>query len=282
MADLEPDIDRLYQLPLDEFTRARNALARERRAPELKMLEKPGITAWAVNQLYWRHRATWDRLIASAEKLRAEHRKLLGGRPADIRAAEAAHREAVRAAVEKTRELLVHAGQPASPATAAAVQETLESLSSEQRPGRLTRPLKPRGFEALAGIPVRPGLRVVRPPAGDSREARAGPGPGVEPPRAGRRRAEVTRAEQRGDAEARTRAKEGARVRMLEARRRAQLAREQERRRREAQKALAKAEAAMLRAEEEVRRAEKQLAARRARRDEAVAVYEQARRRAHE
>jgi hypothetical protein len=282
MADLEADIDRLYQLPLEEFTPARNALARERKAPELKKLEKPGVAAWAVNQVYWRHRATWDRLAASAEALRAEHRKLLGGRQADIRSAEAAHREAVRAAVEKTRELLARAGHAPSPATMAAVQETLESLPSEERPGRLTRPLKPRGFEALAGMPARPARRVVHPPPRESREARAGRGHGDELSRTARRGAGAGRGERTGDAEVRTRAKEDARVRMLEARRRAQLAREQERRRREAQKALAKAQAAMLRAEQEVRRAEKELAARRARRDQAVAAYEQARRRAHE
>ena len=55
---LDDQIDRLYQLPLDEFTSARNALAKEAgpEAAAIKRLEKPNTAAWAINQLFWKDR----------------------------------------------------------------------------------------------------------------------------------------------------------------------------------------------------------------------------------
>ena len=55
---IESEIDRLYQLAPDEFTAARNALAKSAGpdAAAVKRLTKPPIAAWAVNQVYWQHR----------------------------------------------------------------------------------------------------------------------------------------------------------------------------------------------------------------------------------
>src|SRR5688572_12003701 len=57
------EIDRLFQLPLDEFTRARKALVAKLKkhsasetAEQVKGLTKPSISACVVNQLYWRDR----------------------------------------------------------------------------------------------------------------------------------------------------------------------------------------------------------------------------------
>ena len=148
------EIDDLYKKPLGEFTAARNALAKQRgkAGADLKTLEKPSPPAWAVNQLYWRERDAYDRLIDASEALRAEHRKHLSGKTADIRQAEKTHREAVRAASDTIRRLLGEAGETASAATMMAVTETLESLPTADAPGRLVRALKPQGFEALAGL----------------------------------------------------------------------------------------------------------------------------------
>ncbi len=79
---LEHDIDRLYQLPLDEFTAARNALAKEAGAEgsRIKTLAKPPVPAWAVNQLYWRNGDVWNALIEAAENARRVHKALLSGR----------------------------------------------------------------------------------------------------------------------------------------------------------------------------------------------------------
>ena len=53
MAGADDRIDELYQLPLEEFTPARNALAKELGDGDIKKLEKPNVAAWAVNQLWW-------------------------------------------------------------------------------------------------------------------------------------------------------------------------------------------------------------------------------------
>jgi hypothetical protein len=154
MSQLDDEIDRLYQLPATEFVAARNALAKQAGpgAATVKSLEKPNAPAWAVNQLYWTRRKTFDRLMDAATRLRAAHSQLLSGKRADVAAAEAAHRDAVKTAVAEVREILGKAGDPATNATMTAVTDTLQALPGPERPGRLARPLKPRGFEALAGL----------------------------------------------------------------------------------------------------------------------------------
>ena len=141
-------------MPLAEFTPARNALARTlgpSGAP-VRSLEKPVVAAWAVNQLYWRTREVFDRLVAAARARRAEHGKLLGGTRGDVDAAERAHAAALREASDQVRAILASTGGEASGATMDAVIETLQALPGPVRPGRLTKPLKLAGFEALAGL----------------------------------------------------------------------------------------------------------------------------------
>lgn len=257
MPDTDDRIDALYQLALDEFTPARNQLAKELKKPGIKELGKPNIAAWAVNQLYWRDRSGYDRLVAAAEKLRAEHRKLLAGKSSAIREAESGHREAVRDAVDSIRQIFEETAQPLTPATLTAVQETLEALPSGDPPGRLTRPLKPLGFEALSGVAIKPALRIVEKPAakerdGDSEPDAKGPSPS-------------SRARER-----------------QQARQREKEERERKERQREAERELKSAETAMLRAERAVKDAEKTLSERRAARDAAVSEYQRARLRARE
>lgn len=253
--DVEAQLDRLYQLPLDEFTPARNALAKELKRPTIKDLEKPNIAAWAVNQLHWKERAAYNQLTRAGERLRAEHRKLLAGQPSDVRGAEKGHRDAVRNAVEKIRTLLKSSGHATSDTTMLAVQETLEALPTDDQPGRLTRPLKPAGFEALAGVSLRTG--ASRPTEATS-----------PPPDPGPLKLVKSAADQKRQQE--------------EARQREKDERARKERQREAARALKSAEAAMLRAEEAVKNAEKALGELRARRDQAVRDYQRARLRARE
>jgi hypothetical protein len=264
VADVDAEIDRLYQLPLDQFTAARNAMSKELKRPTIKDLEKPNVAAWAVNQLYWKERAAYDRLLKSGERLRAEHRKMLSGKSSDIREAEQLHRDAIKEAAEKIRTILQEAGQALSPATLTAVQETLEALPATEPPGRLTRPLKPLGFEALSGVTIKPTLRIV---------PKAQPLKGSKSP--GFKGSEVR--EDDGAAPQLTRADE-----QRLAKQRAREERERKERQREAERELKAAEAAMLRAEEAVKKAEQALADLRAKRDEAVSEYQRARLRAHE
>ena len=82
---IEDEVDRLYQLPLKEFTPARNALAKQAdgdHAATVRALQKPSVPAWAVNQLYWQKRAVYDELVEAAERLRTTHRSLLAGNSA--------------------------------------------------------------------------------------------------------------------------------------------------------------------------------------------------------
>ena len=154
-------INRLYQLPLAEFTAARNTLAKGGDA-SIKTLQKPSLPAWAVNQLYWQRRKVFDRLVAAAGRVRTAHGRMLVGKAADVAEAEAAHAAAVKESVDSIRQLLGAAGELDTPATIVAVQETLQALPGDEPPGRLTRPLKPKGFEALAGLVPASGLRAFK------------------------------------------------------------------------------------------------------------------------
>ncbi len=147
-------IDALYQVPLAEFTRARNELAKSagKAGASIRKLQKPNVPAWAVNQLYWQRREVWDRLLDAARVVRAAHGRRLSGRDVDLGVAEAGHQAAVRAAADEIRGLLRENGEVASASTLSAVIETLQALPGSEPPGRLTRPLKPMGLEALAGL----------------------------------------------------------------------------------------------------------------------------------
>ena len=155
---LEGEIDKLFQLPPGEFTAARNALAKGAgpQGASIKALTKPPIAAWAVNQLYWRDRNTYDSLVAAAEEMRKTHRAVIEGRKGDLRSAGREHELALDAALKSTMALLEEAGQPATDATKHAVLNTLRALPADEAPGRLTKPLAPGGFEMLAGVTPAP------------------------------------------------------------------------------------------------------------------------------
>jgi hypothetical protein len=153
---LDAKIDDLYRLPLSEFTGARNGLAKSLSgadAKRVKALAKPTVVPWAVNQVYWRARATYDRLMKSGEKLRAVQIAALEGRTADVRAAGEAHRRAIGEAVAEAERLSAPSGAKPS---ADALARTFESLSlattAPETPGRLTETMQPAGFEALLGV----------------------------------------------------------------------------------------------------------------------------------
>ena len=169
MTKQDDAVDRLYQIPLEEFTAARNALAKEMGGggSEIKRLEKPNAAAWAVNQLFWNERKTYDDVIKAAERLRTAHRQMLAGKSSDLREVETTHRDAVRKATQAARQLLEAGGAKASAAVMTAVSETLDALPSDDPPGRLTRPLKRMGFEALEGFTISAKARAEKstPPA---------------------------------------------------------------------------------------------------------------------
>ena len=168
MSALDSSIDDLYQQPLNEFTQARNTLAKSLTgadAKRVRALAKPTLVPWAVNQVYWRARGAYDRLMKSGERLRTAQIAALEGRDADVRAATETHRHAIADAVREAERLAATAGSKPSPDALARSFEALSlATGSPEPPGRLTQALQPAGFEALAGVKPQPGaLRAFQP-----------------------------------------------------------------------------------------------------------------------
>jgi hypothetical protein len=147
-------IDQLFQRPLNEFTQARNALAKEsgKDGAAIRELQKPPLAAWAVNQLYWQDRETYDALVDAANEMRRTHKAIIEGKRGDLRSAGREHELAIEAALKSTLAILKASGNPATEATRHAILNTLRALPADEAPGRLTRTLSPGGFEMLAGI----------------------------------------------------------------------------------------------------------------------------------
>ena len=173
---LETDIEALFKLPSAEFTGARNTLAAQLKkggrgdeADRVKALTKPPVSAWAVNQLYWNHRETFDQLIASGERF---HKAQTSGKITDMRAALDARREALTKLSDLATSLLGDAGHNPSLDTIRRITSTLEAMSAyasrsdAPRPGRLTHDVDPPGFESLSSWVPSAGLtRPAKEPA---------------------------------------------------------------------------------------------------------------------
>jgi hypothetical protein len=166
---LDDQIDQLYQLPLEEFTAARNALAKSSGAGEVKKLEKPNLAAWTVNQLYWRQRKTYDDVIKAAERMRAAYKQMLAGKTSDVRGAEEIHQDALREAKQAARRILEEGGHGNADALMMPVSETLDALPGDEPPGRLTKPLRRMGFNVLEGVPISAKAGPVKPKADPSK-----------------------------------------------------------------------------------------------------------------
>lgn len=174
MAKLEREIDRLFELPLDEFTSARNELARRLKregdqdaAEQVRALVKPGVPAWTINQLARKEQASVKALLDAGARLRkAQERALTGSHSDALRAAQTEERQAVRELTHRAEELLKEVERPATRAVLERISATLaaaavtESARDALKAGRLTSELKVSGFDALAGIEVR-----AQPPA---------------------------------------------------------------------------------------------------------------------
>ncbi|HEX5048456.1 MAG TPA: hypothetical protein VFX89_15175 [Gammaproteobacteria bacterium] len=184
------EIDELFKLPLGEFTSARNALAaklkkagRAAEADEVKALPKPSASVWAVNQLYWRFRPDFDRLLDAGERLRAAQSAQLARGAADVRESVNARRDAVAALLRAAERVLHDGGHGASRDTLRRVTTTLEALSvygslpDAPRAGRLTADVETPGFETVAAL---------LPGGGAAKRAATRPPPAPSPPKATR------------------------------------------------------------------------------------------------
>lgn len=164
MPSLDEELDRLYQRPLPEFTAARNELAKRAGAggSAIRKLEKPNAAAWAVNQLFWRHRRVFDALAAASEDVRRANARGLAGKAVDLAGLGERHRLALDKARAVVTRLLQDAGDAASPQTLSAIGRTLDAVPSPVIRGRLSRPLEAVGISLLAGLTGPAGLAALK------------------------------------------------------------------------------------------------------------------------
>jgi hypothetical protein len=181
----------LYGLPLEEFTKARDALAKEARqagekeaADEIKALRKPPVSAWAVNQLARRHPQELKALVKAGEGLRKAQRAAVGGGGPDaLRDATRAHRERLEELTSIARHDL-----GAESATLQRVVQNLRTASVDKEAskallaGSLTGDVEQSGFGQLLSAVPAGGFRKPRAKAKPEPKAERKPAAKPKPP----------------------------------------------------------------------------------------------------
>lgn len=126
----------LYGLPVEEFTKTRDELARELRkagkkeaADEVKALRKPSVSAWVVNQLARRHPQEMKALVKAGDDLRKAQRGAVSGRdPEKLLEATRSHRDRLDDLTSLARQELDAGGQ-----TLQRVAQTLRAGSIDKQ-----------------------------------------------------------------------------------------------------------------------------------------------------
>src|SRR2546423_8305256 len=131
-ADFEGDLDRLYQLPLNEFTAARDELVKRlraegerERAQEIKTLRKPTAAVWLVNQLARERPLDVQRLLKAGESLTKSQTKAAAGKSQTFPEARRDEQHALQQLAKVASEIAERAGI-GSPVLAKAI-ETLRA-----------------------------------------------------------------------------------------------------------------------------------------------------------
>ena len=152
----------LYAVPPAEFTKARDALAKELRsagkedeAKSVASMRKPTAVLWTVNQLARIAHEDVDALLDAAKKLRRAHES---GDSGALRAAMQEQRDALRALEGAAEKAAQEIGAKPSPDFQRRVQATAQSAAASEpeklREGALDEELEPAGFESLMGTHV--------------------------------------------------------------------------------------------------------------------------------
>jgi hypothetical protein len=192
----------LYGLPLEEFTPARDALAKELKADgrkdeaaEVKALRKPTVAAWALNRAARDHPDAVAALRAAGADLRDAQTEALSGDAGRLRAAGRAVADEVERVSGLAADALRAAGRPASAAQQEKIVATLRTAAVDDDAGDvlargvLVDDLEPTGFSLLGGgtgdlsaAPARAGhgRAGTGPGAGDHGRAGAAAGGGAE------------------------------------------------------------------------------------------------------
>jgi hypothetical protein len=171
MSAHEAEVDELFELPPEEFTAARDRLAKELSgrgdkdgARRVRALRRPTAAAWAVNQVVRRDRKRLERLIAVGEEIRTAQRRAASGLSAGGFAKGVAERRAmVSELAQAAAEVLRGAGREPTQSHLDAVGSTFEAAASDPRSaesvrsGRLSKEVTPpSGFEVLDGLSLVP------------------------------------------------------------------------------------------------------------------------------
>ena len=172
--DLDAELDKLYGLPLGEFTKARNDLSARLKkagqadaAAEVKALAKPSVPACAVTQLARTRKRDVRALLDAAERARS------GKGKKTLRDALNEQRGALQRLTNEGRALLEAERGTAPDGMVQRIASTLRAAASDPAAaellerGRVNEDLEPAGFEALAG------LVDAKAPAASKRDDRA-------------------------------------------------------------------------------------------------------------
>jgi hypothetical protein len=173
----EVQIDDLYGLPLDEFTPARDDLAKRLRgddrdaADAVKRLRKPSVSAWALNQVRRAERDRADALLEAGRRLREGQERLLAGQGRDeLDMAGEEERRLVAELAGLAERHLETAGRGVSGAVRERLRATLHAVASDPEAqegferGRLVRDHQASGLGGLLGAPPAAGRSAGAPP----------------------------------------------------------------------------------------------------------------------
>lgn len=176
---LDTEIQRLYGLPLGEFTAARNALAKQLRkegdkegAEEVASLPKPTASAWAVNHLFTTDSERMEELLASGGRARKALRSILsGGNPGALREAIQEARDLANELRDRAVEAVAEETRKPGAAIVERIATNLQSLAFSPAAeavierGWMDVDLPPPGFEVLAGLQLAALPKKVAKPA---------------------------------------------------------------------------------------------------------------------
>jgi DNA repair exonuclease SbcCD ATPase subunit len=135
VSELLEIVDALYALPLDEFTPARDAKAKELKADKelaasVKKLKKPSVAAWVVNLFVRREGAQVDQVIAVGEALREAQE---GMDATELRALTKQRRQLTAAVTQQARRIALDEGHKLTDAVADQVEATLTAAMLDPR-----------------------------------------------------------------------------------------------------------------------------------------------------
>jgi hypothetical protein len=214
MSTYDEAVTTLYQAALSDFVAERKRLANELKAAGDKdaatrvgKLARPPVSAWVVNQLWWREREAFDALLAAAGRVKVGDRE-----------ASQVHRQALARLRDAAAQLLRDTGNAASEPTLRRVTTTLSAVAASggfepDAPGALATDRDPPGFEALGFAAA--AAPSVETPREDDVQKRTEAGEAKRAEEAEKRRAEEAEKRRAEEAERQRRLAERARLSAL-------------------------------------------------------------------